>query len=195
MSVQLTLCKLGALVAELILSADFDYNLEDEHRYFYRRKVVIIKSERCVIRPFQEEDIGDFMLYRNNMDWMRYQGFKGLNKQEYMAGIVGEFSLQEGLQLAIISNQTNKLIGDVYLKEEDGGFWLGYTISPSMARQGYAYEAACALINELRAKKAKCVKASVEAENIASIGLLKKLKFKPAGTDGNEQIYILNLRN
>lgn len=138
---------------------------------------MIIKSERCLIRPFKEKDVDGFMLYRNNLDWMRYQDFKGLNKQEYINRIVDKFSLQEGIQLAIICNQTNELIGDVYLKEEDCIFWIGYTICPSKARQGYAYEVVCAVINELRLKKAICVKASVETENVASIALLKKLKF------------------
>lgn len=154
---------------------------------------MIIQSERCLIRPFKEKDMDEFILYRNNMDWMRYQGLKGLNKQEYTDKIIDKFSLQEGVQLAIICKQTKKLIGDIYLKEENGIFWLGCTICPSKARQGYAYEVACAVINTLRAKNAICVKACVEPENIASIELLKKLRFQYLEANGDEQIYILNL--
>ena len=39
-----------------------------------------IETERCLIRRFEEMDIGDFMIYRNNEKWMQYQGFKGLTK-------------------------------------------------------------------------------------------------------------------
>ena len=42
-----------------------------------------IYTERCLIRRFEAPDIDDFMVYRNDMDWMKYQGFKGLTKQEY----------------------------------------------------------------------------------------------------------------
>lgn len=36
-----------------------------------------IQTKRCIIRPFNESDINRFMDYRNDMDWMQYQGFKG----------------------------------------------------------------------------------------------------------------------
>jgi len=35
------------------------------------------ETRRCHIRPFEEGDIEAFMSYRNNLDWMRLQGFKG----------------------------------------------------------------------------------------------------------------------
>lgn len=36
-----------------------------------------IDTVRCNIRPFIAEGIDAFIIYRNNMDWMKYQGFKG----------------------------------------------------------------------------------------------------------------------
>lgn len=41
-----------------------------------------IHTARCTVRQFAEHDIDDFMVYRNDMDWMRYQGFKGLTRQK-----------------------------------------------------------------------------------------------------------------
>lgn len=151
-----------------------------------------IHSERCVIRPFRLDDIDDFMAYRNNMDWMRYQAFKGLEKQEYIDVLVGKFSLPEGVQLAIVCKQTNALIGDVYIREEDGVFWIGYTIHPAKARRGYAYEVICSVIEVLRAKGAVCIKAGVVSENLASVMLLKKLNFVYAGADGQEQFFVFH---
>lgn len=43
---------------------------------------------RCNIRPFNAEDIDVFMSYRNDMDWMKYQGFKGLSKQEAVSAVI-----------------------------------------------------------------------------------------------------------
>ncbi len=153
---------------------------------------MIINSQRCLIRPFKEEDIDDLMVYRNDMAWMRYQGFKGLTKQEYTQRLVDTFSVQKGGQLAIISTQTNKLIGDIYLKQENDTFWIGYTICPSNARQGYAYEAVSAVISEISTTGAVCIKAGILPENAASLALLKKLNFEYLGTDGDEQIFLLD---
>lgn len=33
-----------------------------------------LNTRRCIIRDFKASDIDSFMEYRNNMDWMRYQG-------------------------------------------------------------------------------------------------------------------------
>lgn len=154
---------------------------------------MLIKTERCTIRPFEESDIDEFITYRNDMDWMRYQGFKGLEKREYMNALLGNISLCNGLQLAIVCNKTHILIGDVYMKEEDSTYWIGYTISRPKAHQGYAYEAVSAVINVLRKKKgATCIKAGVESGNAASIALLEKLKFQYLETLDDELIYILS---
>ena len=101
-----------------------------------------ICTERCLIRRFEEPDIDDFMVYRNDMDWMKYQGFKGLTKQEYEDALLGDHTFQDGVQLAVIHKKSGKLIGDVYLKQEGDSFWIGYSVCRTMACQGYACEAA-----------------------------------------------------
>lgn len=152
-----------------------------------------IQTERCIIRQFNEYDIDDFMAYRNDLEWMRYQGFKGLTKQEYKDALLGSHSLQDGVQLAIVCKKSDELIGDVYLKQEVCTFWIGYTICPSEARQGYAYEVLSSVIDALKAKGAACIKAGVESENTPSIALLKKLKFSCIETDKDGQIFNLSL--
>ena len=64
---------------------------------------IAFKSDRFNIRTFKESDINDFMEYRNNMDWMKYQGFKGLSKEEYEDVLLKDVSLEKGMQLAIIN--------------------------------------------------------------------------------------------
>jgi RimJ/RimL family protein N-acetyltransferase len=58
-----------------------------------------IKTKRCIIRPFEESDIDEFIAYRNNMSWMKYQGFKGLDKKEYTVALLGDTSINDGVQL------------------------------------------------------------------------------------------------
>ena len=105
-----------------------------------------IQTARCSIRAFQREELDAFMEYRNNLEWMRYQGFKGLTKERYEQELFLNQSLDNGRQYAIINRTTGQLIGDVYLKREQTICWIGYTIHPRFEQQGYAQEAVRALI-------------------------------------------------
>ncbi len=154
-----------------------------------------LTTKRCVIRNFHLGDIDAFMRYRNDADWMRYQSFKCKSRAEYELALLGEAKLEDGVQLAIVETASGRLVGDLYLKKEASAYWVGYTISPSYARQGYAFEALGALLGWAARQGAACVKAGVLPENEASVGLLKKLGFQSVGMDeaGEEEIYVLPL--
>ena len=92
---------------------------------------------------------------------MKYQGFKGLTKQEYTKVLLKNYSLMDGMQLAIICKQSNVLIGDLYLKQEGSTCWIGYTITPQEARHGYIYEVVSAVIRFLATQGIACIKAGV----------------------------------
>ena len=134
-----------------------------------------LKTKRCIIREFKIEDIDSLMKYRNNENWMKYQEFKNKTKEEYIRILLKNNTFKEGKQLAIIYN--NYLIGDLYVKEEDNEYWIGYTISPEFSQQGFAYETVHALINHLISLDNKDIKAEVHYQNENSIKLLKKLGF------------------
>ena len=147
------------------------------------------ETERCRVRPFEENDIEAFLSYRNNLDWMQYQGFKGKKYLEYKAALLQKPKFKEGVQLAVVDKQTGELIGDLYLKLERNTGWIGYTIAPQFARQGFAFEVVTQLLLELRQAGLTQVKAGVEEQNIASIQLLKKLGFGQIGVDDSERIF------
>lgn len=46
------------------------------------------------------------MVYRNDAEWMKYQGFKGLTKEDYEAELLGVLTLVRGIQLAIVNKLT-----------------------------------------------------------------------------------------
>ena len=147
------------------------------------------ETERCRVRPFEENDIEAFLSYRNNLNWMRYQGFKGKKYLEYKAALLQKPKFKEGVQLAVVDKQTGELIGDLYLRLEKNTGWIGYTIAPQFARQGFAFEVVTQLLLELRQAGLTKVKAGVEEQNIASIQLLKKLGFEQIGVDDSELIF------
>lgn len=141
------------------------------------------ETTRSLIRKFEEDDIDDFMNYRNDLAWMKYQDFKGLSKEEYLKSLLGPYALENGTQLAIINKATGSLLGDLYIKEESKAVWIGYTISPAYARQGFAFECVSGLISWIKKQGFYRILASVDPQNSPSINLLKKLNFSFTGTD------------
>ena len=147
------------------------------------------ETERCLVRPFIQRDIGPFMQYRNDEHWMRFQGFKGLSRREYEAILLQSPCLDHGAQLAIILKESGELIGDLYLRREENWLWLGYTIAPQKARMGYAIEIVLQLIRLLPPSQWAGVMAGVSPENRASIHLLQKLGFALQSEDEDELLY------
>lgn len=152
-----------------------------------------IQTARCTIRAFQRDELDAFMEYRNDLEWMRYQGLKGLTKERYEQELFLNQSLDNGRQYAIINRTTGQLIGDVYLKREQTICWIGYTIHPHFKQQGYAQEAVRSLICWASEQGYSRLKAGVHSENKASIKLLEKLDFAYLTQDCDELIYVYDL--
>lgn len=154
-----------------------------------------INTKRCQIREFHVKDLVPFMAYHNDIDWMKYQGFKGLTFAEYQqALLVVNEDLTRGKQLAVVDLDDQKLIGDLYIRQEDV-FHLGYTIAPRFARQGYATEAVTALIDWLAVyQDARVIRAEVALGNLNSERLLIKLGFQYLTTTDQIKCYELHLR-
>lgn len=144
---------------------------------------MLFETERLTIRTFEARDIDALMAYRNDESWMRFQGFKGKSKAEYEAALLSPQTEAEGMQLAVADKTTDSLIGDLYLKEEPDAYMIGYTVSPTHARHGYASEAVRALLQWLGQNRCHTVRAVVMPDNNASVGLLMKLGFVAIGTD------------
>ncbi len=149
------------------------------------------ESKRCFVRPFHDSDLDDFIEYRNNLDWMKYQGFKGLSKKEYAKKLLNKQNLNQGVQLAIINKINEQLIGDLFLKKERLTMWIGFTMNPTFKRKGFAYEVVRTLIMWIKNHGEYQVKASVLIDNIASINLLEKLGFERLKEKDAEYIYVL----
>ena len=141
------------------------------------------ETARLTVRPFAAADIDAFAAYRNDAQWMRYQGFKGLTHQQYRAALLGPQALANGLQLALVQTGTGALVGDLYVKADAQAAWVGYTVAPAHARQGFAGEAVRGLLAWLARQGFHTAHADVAPQNAASIALLRKLGFTQTGID------------
>ncbi|XKE94759.1 GNAT family N-acetyltransferase [Metaplanococcus flavidus] len=154
----------------------------------------IFESTRCYARPFTANDIDDFIAYRNDAEWMKYQYFKGLSREEYEEVLLKEQSVESGAQFAIVRKADQVLLGDVYVKKEEDTFWIGYTITPAYKRQGYAYEITSALILWIQEQGEFRIMAGASPENTASVQLLEKLGFGQVDEENGELIFSLYVK-
>ncbi|WP_416143785.1 GNAT family N-acetyltransferase [Planococcus koreensis] len=155
---------------------------------------IIFESERCYTRRFAESDLNDFVSYRNDSEWMKFQFFKGLSREEYQEILLKKTTVDSGAQFAIIRKDDEMLIGDVFIKKEADTFWIGYTVSPSFKRQGYAYEITQAMIHWIQQQGDFKIMAGAAPENIASVQLLEKLGFAQVDEEDGESIFLLHQR-
>ncbi|EFA84576.1 hypothetical protein PPL_01566 [Heterostelium album PN500] len=155
---------------------------------------------------------------------MKFQGFKGLTKEEYTKELVTKYitvehdvdddscGIKKGRQFAIIDRDSQRLIGDIYLKQDQEGpnqycYWIGYTIHPDHSRRGYAFEVVDGVINYLKQQQQQnnhddsnkttnkliIIKAGIDQNNSGSINLVKKLGFTYLNHEDGEDIYQLTL--
>jgi RimJ/RimL family protein N-acetyltransferase len=138
----------------------------------------MLETERCIVRGFEEKDLDSFITYRNNEEWMKYQGFKNLTKEQYRKALLSPINMEKGMQLAIADKATDELLGDLYLVKKDKTVSIGYSINPTYARKGYISEVVSALLQKLTADYPDCkINAMIEKENLPSKNLLLKLGF------------------
>lgn len=133
---------------------------------------------RVTITDLTIEMIPTFMKYHNDLEWMIFQGLKGLTLVEYQEKLLVKTDWFEGKQIGIIDNENKKLIGDIYVKFDSlSTCTIGYTIRPEYAKMGYMKETLQGLISWLKMQEITEVCATVLMENEASIQLLRSLSF------------------
>jgi RimJ/RimL family protein N-acetyltransferase len=114
-----------------------------------------IETERLYLRPFRDDDLSDLYEYTSRPDVTQYlpwdtrtlQETKDtLNQKKGRIALTDENSLYN---LAVILQETNKLIGEVILFMRSVEFRqgeLGYVFNPAHHGRGYATEAAQAML-------------------------------------------------
>jgi ribosomal-protein-alanine N-acetyltransferase len=149
-----------------------------------------ISTNRLIIRHLELTDLADFHIYRSNPEVTRYQNFDVMDLQQAEEFIRGNATKSFGkpgewVQYAIESKKSNKLIGDCAIKLDQHDpriAEIGITISHKEQQKGFAKETMKGLLKFLfDDKKIHRVTETVDAENIASINLLKSTGFRQEG--------------
>lgn len=146
------------------------------------------ETERLVLRQFKKTDLEPFLVYRNDPQVYRYQGWK-VPYERSLAEEFVEFQrladpTREGewFQTALELKATHTLIGDVgYFprKGYNGQAYLGYTLARPFWGQGYAREAVSRIIEYLMDElKLHRIVADCDTDNTSSIRLLEWLGFR-----------------
>ncbi len=151
---------------------------------------LIIDTERLQIRNLKISDLSNFHFYRSNPDVTKYQGFDVFTIEQSSNFIQQQLNKEFGkpgewVQYAIENRKTGKLIGDCAIKLNEYDVRIaevGITISHIEQQKGYAKEALVFILNFLFTRdNFHRVSEIVDAENTASIQLLKSVGFKQEG--------------
>jgi len=78
-------------------------------------------------------------------------------------------------------------IGVIRLEKQNSFFLLSYMIAPKYRRKGFAFEAIKQIISDSKYEKIKKIVAIVKKDNIPSIKIFLKLKFKQINKDKNKK--------
>lgn len=151
---------------------------------------LILHTERLLIRNLGLSDLAAFHAYRSNPEVTKYQGFDVFSLQqaedfirEHADKTFGRAG--EWVQYGIENKTTGRFIGDCAVKLDGSDTRLaeiGITISPAEQQKGYARETLLSILDFLfRLPGFHRVTETVDAENIASIQLLKSTGFRQEG--------------
>jgi RimJ/RimL family protein N-acetyltransferase len=140
-----------------------------------------METKRLIIRRFSVDDWRDLFEYLSQERVVAYEPYGVFTE---------ETSKQEALRRsgdnsfwAVCLKPKGKLIGNIYLREQDFGAWeLGYVFSAYFHGKGYAAEASKALIDEVfNNQNARRIVAMCNPLNEPSWKLLERLGFRREG--------------
>ena len=160
-----------------------------------------IETERLLLRPFTLDDAEALHAiwsdpgarrFRDDVpDWPRPRMVE--DTRRYLEPIVAGQAERGYASWAVIEKATGRLIGDCGLFPADGvgpEIELAYGLAPDVWGRGYATEAAAACVRAgFEQLGATRIVADVDPENPASIRVLEKAGFEPAGTKDGKLLY------
>ena len=148
--------------------------------------MILLETKRLILRNTRPADAEVMYDYRNNELCARYQrgqtkdlpGIRRLTERRQH----DEITADENFMVAVERKDSGEMIGEIVVMPQEKTFSLGYTLHYAYHRQGYAFEALSALIEYLHGLEPAWEFISfVHPENLASMGLLKKLGYRDLG--------------
>ena len=151
---------------------------------------MILTTERLILRDFVEDDWQAVLAYQKNPLYLRYYAWTDRSPDEAREFVAMFLAHQQAIprikfQLACTLKATGQLIGNCGIRLESAGARqadIGYELDPNYWGQGYATEAARAVVeygfSQLRVHR---VWASCVADNLGSAHVLEKLGMHQEG--------------
>ena len=149
------------------------------------RPVYPIRTERLLIRPFEEDDLEPLLRLESREDVARYVYNEPRTRcevEERIARFSRETTLEkegDGMDLAMVLTSSGELIGKAFIQwnsERHELVEIGYVVHPDHQGRGYATEAARELVRmALGDMEAHRVIGQVDARNVASARVLEHL--------------------
>ena len=156
-----------------------------------RTLMIILRTDRLQLRPFQESDLVPFAAYRSDPEVARYQSWSPPYSLDQAMAFLEEMKhAQPGTpgtwyQLAVECQVQPGLIGDCafqVLPDDDRQAQIGFTFSRSFQKRGYAAEAVRRLLDFIFTEyHLHRVTATCDAENLASAKLLERIGMRREG--------------
>ena len=139
------------------------------------------RTERLLLRKLTAEDAAFIFELVNTGGWIKFIGDRNVNNKEDAEGYIQKIFANPDVNYLVVTLHDDQtpigiitLIKRDYLDHHD----IGFAFLPAHAKQGYAFEAADAVIADLlRLEQHETILATTLKENDASIQLLKKLGF------------------
>jgi len=153
-------------------------------------ETMIITTDRLTLREFIADDWQAVLAYQSQPEYLRYYPWNGRTEEQVRAFLARFLAWQSEeprrkYQLAVTLAETGELIGCCGIRKElaeSSEAELGYEIAPAQWGQGYATEAARAMLafgfDTLRLHR---VWSTCVAENVASAHVLAKLGMRLEG--------------
>lgn len=158
-----------------------------------------LETERLDLRPFTTDDAPFVLTLLNEPSFLRFIGDKKVRnledaRQYLLNGPIASYNVHGFGILLVELKDTNIPIGMCGLikREELPEPDIGFAFIPDYWRQGFAFEAATAVMNDARARlKLTHILAIVNPDNESSIKLLERLGLKFERIKGDVKLYAL----
>ena len=159
----------------------------------------ILETERLRLRPFTTDDAPFVLTLLNEPSFLRFIGDKKVRtlddaRQYLLNGPIASYNVHGFGILLVELKDTNVPIGMCGLikREELPEPDIGFAFIPDYWRQGFAFEAATAVMNDARDRlKLTNILAIVNPDNESSIKLLERLGLKFERVKGDVKLYAL----
>ncbi len=159
--------------------------------------MIVLETERLILRHFNLDDATFILTLLNEPSFLRYIGDKKVRtlddaRQYILTGPRASYE-QHGFGLYQVElKDSHTPVGMCGLLKRDDlpDADIGFAFLPDYWNQGFAFEAAAAVLNDARERlKLDRVLAIVNPDNDASIKLLEKLGFRFERTKGEVNLY------